>query len=292
MVMIDVVELCALMLRNRIIRKECDQGGEEDESGTGTGGGGEVPPVSGLIQSNIVQTDVSGETSIMNVKSDASVVDMLSRVETDARMVESNACMLDSESSVETDARMMEDDASVVTAVCNVKNDARMSENVHDGNFEITSKPEVEPSKLEPAVKPRSVLLTEKKESKESTQPKLTFDLCNIKGGKYNLKRSDSKSTSKSKSKSKCSDVKVGNTNSSSRMFRGENFNNIPILNTPTKRKIESDTNVTAMSRYFNDLSAIQTGQHEFNGSPAKKRKWGQGGVRSVTSDSSKKQSN
>jgi hypothetical protein len=49
-VMIDVVELCALMLRNKIIRKECGQDDEEDESGTGTGGGGEVPPVSGLIQ--------------------------------------------------------------------------------------------------------------------------------------------------------------------------------------------------------------------------------------------------
>ena len=69
----------------------------------------------------------------------------------------------------------------------------------------------------------------------------------------------------------------------------GENFNSIQILSTPTKRKIENDTNVTAMLRHFNDLSAIQPGQHELSGSPAKKRKWGQGGVRSVTSDSSKK---
>ena len=82
--------------------------------------------------------------------------------------------------------------------------------------------------------------------------------------------------------------IKVGNTSASS-VFRGENFMGISILSTPTKRKPENDTKVSALRKYFDDLPANyleqSTAEQQYSESPAKRRKWGwgQGGVRSVT---------
>ena len=121
---------------------------------------------------------------------------------------------------------------------------------------------------------------------KESSQFEAipTFDLCNISGGKFNLKR-NYKKNSKSNLKS---DIGVGK-NSPNTVFRGENFNGISILSTPTKRKPENATKISVLRKYFDDLPANylehSTADQQFSESPAKRRKWGggQGGVRSVT---------
>ena len=128
------------------------------------------------------------------------------------------------------------------------------------------------------------------KVTKESMHfvPKPTFDLCNVTGGKFNLKK---KSTyMKTKSKIQESDISVGrSTSNPNDEFRGEKFNGISIVSTPTKRKPEYSSQVSSLRLHFEGLPANNQGQctddMQYSESPAKRRKWGrgQGGVRSAT---------
>ena len=155
---------------------------------------------------------------------------------------------------------------------------------IDSGSKEESSSFEAKPNIVEPAVQARSeeLLLIQKSKS----NPK--FDLYAVPGGKFNLK------WSKKEFSTKKSDILVGQSGSqkpSFRKFRGENidesrmFNKIPILSTPTKRKIESDSNIVKLASIFGGTSASKPDQHIFSESPAKRRKWGQGGVKSMTSD-------
>jgi len=152
-------------------------------------------------------------------------------------------------------------------------NDARMPRNVceNERNVENQTRPRMSPRMKESAIQAGSELI-QKKESKESTHLKPTFDICNVSRGKFNLKQN-----------LKYSD-RVGSPRKPS---SGENFNGISIVSTPTKRKF--DTKVSTLRQHFDDLSATSAEQSTVGednyGSPAKRRKWGrgQGGVRSVT---------
>ena len=159
------------------------------------------------------------------------------------------------------------DDASVVSC------------DVEPGIKKIIRSCGVKPSSVEPSVPARSG--SNKRIEVPNSTP--TFDICTVQGGKFNLK------LSKSSSKTISSDTEVGicvQRKSASKQFRGEKcFNRIPIINTPTKRKLESDTNVSKIARYFDSMPATSQGQHISSESPAKRRKWGQVGVKLMNSD-------
>ena len=163
--------------------------------------------------------------------------------------------------------------------------EARMQECVSDAKSEVISMNSNTPSNriLESAIGMRN----EYKVIKESSQSKLTFELCNITGGKFNLKKCKQNSSKNNSTCSRNSDSKGEKRENS---FSGENlnFNGIGVVCTPTKRKF--DSHVSSLRSHFDSLSANQSEQSieargtEFE-SPAKRRKWGRGhsGVRSVT---------
>ena len=61
-------------------------------------------------------------------------------------------------------------------------------------------------------------------------------------------------------------------------MQRNKNFNNIPILSTPTKRKSGFDLNTGDSLQCILDSTSVILPDQQMSESPAKRRKWGQGG--------------
>ena len=122
---------------------------------------------------------------------------------------------------------------------------------------------------------------------KERMKTNSKFEINTLPGGKFGLKLARPKPTFMKSSARKytenekhTSEFRGGdhNLNTSARkMFRGENnktFNNIPILNTPTKRKMDFAV-VNEVSICPGSPCAILPGQDNSE-SPAKRRKWGQ----------------
>ena len=157
-----------------------------------------------------------------------------------------------------------------------------MQECLSDAKSKVISRKSTKPSNIsESAMGMKSESIV----TKESSQSKLTFELCNITGGKFNLKKCKQTSSQNNSTCSRKSDSKGTKIENS---FSGDSFNGIGVVCTPTKRKFDSQ--VSNLRSHFDSLSANLSGQSidaggtEF-GSPAKRRKWGRGhsGVRSVT---------
>ena len=122
----------------------------------------------------------------------------------------------------------------------------------------------------------------------EKVKIKSKFEICTLPGGKFNLKlakqpfaKHELSASFRQKRLEHNSDILVGRQYSARKVIRGENeglqFNNIPVLNTPTKRKCEFS--VINPASIFDGTSASMPGQH-ISESPAKRRRWGQGGSR------------
>ena len=168
---------------------------------------------------------------------------------------------------------------------CVSQDDARMQECMSDARNEVISmksnKPSIYISESAMGMKNESIVI------KESSQSKLTFELCNVTGGKFNLKKC--KQNSNSNLNNSTNSSKSNNTGKErNNTFSGESFNGIGVVCTPTKRKF--DSRVSSLRSLFDSQSANQSGQSieaggTEVGSPAKRRKWGRGhsGVSSVT---------
>ena len=135
--------------------------------------------------------------------------------------------------------------------------------------------------KKEPAVS----ALKERKKIKIKINSK--FEINTLPGGKFGLKFAKPKPTfvkssarNHTENEKHTSEFQGGDQHlntSARKMFRGENnktFNNIPILNTPTKRKMDFAV-VNEVSICPGSPCAILPGQDNSE-SPAKRRKWGQ----------------
>ena len=128
----------------------------------------------------------------------------------------------------------------------------------------------------------------ESKVIQESSQSKLTFELCNVTGGKFKLKKCKQNSNLINSTSSRKSNITNITEKKINTTFGGESFNGIGVVCTPTKRKF--DSRVSNLRTLFDSQSANQSGQSieaggTEVGSPAKRRKWGRGhsGVSSVT---------
>ena len=99
--------------------------------------------------------------------------------------------------------------------------------------------------------------------TKESSQSKLTFELCNITGGKFNLKKCKQNSKLNNSTCSRKSDIKGEKIENS---FSGESFNGIGVVCTPTKRKF--DSHVSSLRSHFDSLSANVSGVQNSEAQP------------------------
>ena len=108
-------------------------------------------------------------------------------------------------------------------------------------------------------------------------QAKSKFDLEKLPGGKFNLKFTKKPQNKENENTSvQGGTLKFSNT-PSRKQFRGENFNRIPIVSTPTKRSRESKSAICdEVSNCPGSLYATNFDQDTDFGSPAKRRKWGQ----------------
>ena len=100
------------------------------------------------------------------------------------------------------------------------------------------------------------------------------FEINTLPGGKFGLKVMKILARNENENENNTSEFQGGVRKSARKMVRGKNsnFNNIPILNTPTKRKID----VNEVSICPGSPCAILPGQQISSESPAKRRKWGQ----------------
>ena len=118
--------------------------------------------------------------------------------------------------------------------------------------------------------------------SKEGVKVYPKFEINTLPGGKFGLKLTRPKPTmmkisarNVNESENYTSEFQGGVRRSARKLVRGENtisnFNNIPILNTPIKRKID----VNEVSICPGSPCANLPGQQITSESPAKRRKWG-----------------
>ena len=109
------------------------------------------------------------------------------------------------------------------------------------------------------------------------TVSKSKFEINTLPGGKFALKFSEPKPTfteDKEHNSELLEGKVINHTNSARKLVRGEKrFNNIPILLTPTKQKL--DFAVGGLVSNFSGSPCDKHSDQDTNlGSPAKRRKW------------------